>query len=61
MAENAPIALGAYVHTNTTGVSGATQYLQPNVIISNVGTVNTVDPRLYSPGIIVGTDGAEKA
>ena len=62
MPENAPLALGAFVQNNQTGVSGATQYLTPNVMIGGgVPSVETVDAKYYSPGVTVGIDGAEKA
>jgi hypothetical protein len=61
MAENAPMALGAFIQNNTTGVSGATQYLPPNIIISNFPTVDTVDAKFYNPGVTIGIDGTQKA
>jgi hypothetical protein len=62
MPENTPLSLGSFVQNNQTGVSGATQYLPPNVTVGNAtGSVDTVDAKYYSPGVTVGIDGAEKA
>jgi hypothetical protein len=62
MAENAPMALGAFIQNNTTGVSGATQYLTPNLIIGNgLPSAETVDAKFYSPGVTIGIDGTQKA